>query len=101
MRGMVNPMMGTARSAVEGRERSEPFTARRGAARRPSTMLRMVPLPCKTRGGALFPPLSTRHSSASWNLTSSFGPPKREEAGFQPAGSRTATAAAGPSPAPS
>ena len=44
---------GTARSAVEGRERSErSFQRGRSAlSRRPSTSLRVVPLPCKSRGG--------------------------------------------------
>jgi hypothetical protein len=45
------------RSMVEGRERSELFgLGRRGAPRRPSTMLRIVPLPCKSRGGFEIPP---------------------------------------------
>jgi ubiquinone/menaquinone biosynthesis C-methylase UbiE len=44
---------GTTRRVVEGRERSERSPGRRVTAlpRRPSTMLRMVPLPCKSRGG--------------------------------------------------
>ena len=59
MRGSVpNPPLdfegrGTARSAVEGRERSERsfLWAETALSRRPSTSLRLVPLPCKGRGG--------------------------------------------------
>ena len=56
MKATISPPLdfegrGTARRVVEGRERSERERLRLRL-RRPSTMLRMVPLPCKSRGGA-------------------------------------------------
>jgi hypothetical protein len=52
MRGMVNPMMGTMQSMVEGRERSEPSIAALRAGPSTPPLRVAVPLPRKAGGGA-------------------------------------------------